>query len=221
MLTLEQQELDRRLKEQEERLIEFHEKLQQLYSTVYMNNEALSYAQTWVVLIIVGLVGYMLFKGMRGLNNQMQMTEEEEKYQQEIQDLRKQIQTLALLYLDRENEKELSKCQSNYQHQQKQQQQQYVQIKQEVKEEEEEEEEILEKWEEDVQEEEKGKEPECGDQGISLQTSQVEKEEELSIPSPKDGGEYRMDELSLNPHEKEGVKSRMEKRRRSRKKNKK
>lgn len=212
---MEQQELDRRLKEQEERLIEFHEELQRLYTTVHTNNEALSYAQTWVVLIIVGLVGYMLFKGMRGLNTQMQMTEEEEKFQQEIQDLRKQIQTLALLYLDRENEKELVKCQSNHHHQRQQQQQQNVQIKQEVKEEEEGE--ILEKWEEDVQEEKKDEE----DQKASLQTSQVEKEEELPIPSSKDEGEHTMVELSLDSHDKEGMKTRMEKRRKSRKKNKK
>ena len=105
---MEEYRLHIRLLEQEQRLKAIQVELESLHESLKKNGESLTYAQTWVVLIIIGLIGYLLFKGVREFYSQLQKVDEEKSLRDEIDYLYNEIQVLMSMCVKQE-EQELEK----------------------------------------------------------------------------------------------------------------
>ena len=102
MTVLEEYRLHIRLLEQEQRLKAIQVELETLRKTAKKNGESLTYAQTWVVLIIIGLIGYVLFKGVREFYSQLQKVDEEKSLRDEVDYLYNEIQILMSMCVKQE-----------------------------------------------------------------------------------------------------------------------
>ena len=80
--------------------------LESLYETVKKNEESLTYAQTWVILIIIGMVGYLIFKGIREFYFHLQKVDEERSLQDEIDYLYDEIQALMSMCIKQEEKEQ-------------------------------------------------------------------------------------------------------------------
>ena len=102
MTVLEEYKLHARLIEQEQQLKAMQMELESLQEIVKKNGELLAYAQTWVIMIIISWIGYLLFKGIREFYSRLQKVDTEKALRDEVDYLHNEVQVLMSLCIKQE-----------------------------------------------------------------------------------------------------------------------